>query len=84
LFISAYILSKPFKGFDSVDPRMERVPFDLRQNEIRKEYLSNHITWFLKNHNGEIEKFKESVKELYKDDTELTSPKQLKLFQDNY
>lgn len=77
-------LSKPFKGFDSVDPRMERVPFDLRQDDIRKEYLSNHVTWFLKHHNGSIEKFKESVKELYKEDSNLASPEQLKLFHDNY
>ncbi|KJR40891.1 DNA methylase N-4/N-6 domain-containing protein [Candidatus Magnetoovum chiemensis] len=76
-------LSKPFKGFDSVDPRMERVPFDLRQEEIRKEYLLNHIDWFLKNHNGSVEKFKESVKELYKENAELPSSKQIKLFQDN-
>ena len=61
-------LSEPFSGFDSVDPRMERVPNDLRREDIRKEYLQNHIKWFLKNHKNAIEIFKKSVKEKYGDD----------------
>ena len=61
-------LSEPFSGFDSVDPRMERVPNDLRREDIRKEYLQNHIKWFLKNHESAIEIFKKSVKEKYGDD----------------
>ena len=61
-------LSEPFSGFDSVDPRMERVPNDLRREDIRKEYLQNHIKWFLKNHENDIEIFKKSVKEKYGDD----------------
>ena len=36
-------LKEPFTGFDSIDPRMERVPNDLRKPEIREEYLQNHI-----------------------------------------
>lgn len=58
-------LSKPFNGFDSVDPRMERVPNDLRNPEIRDEYLANHINWFLKNHENAIEIFTKAVKEQY-------------------
>lgn len=61
-------LSEPFSGFDSADPRMERVPNDLRREDIRKEYLQNHIKWFLKNHENTIEIFKKSVKEKYGDD----------------
>ena len=61
-------LSEPFSGFDSVDPRMGRVPNDLRREDIRKEYLQNHIKWFLKNHESAIEIFKKSVKEKYGDD----------------
>lgn len=61
-------LSEPFMGFDSVDPRMERVPNDLRNESIRKEYLRNHIEWFLKNHENAIEIFKKAVKEKYGDD----------------
>lgn len=61
-------LSEPFSGFDSVDPRMDRVPNDLRREDIRKEYLQNHIKWFLKNHENAIEIFKKSVKEKYGDD----------------
>jgi site-specific DNA-methyltransferase (adenine-specific) len=58
-------LSEPFNGFDSVDPRMERVPNDLRREDIRREYLQNHIEWFLRNHENAIEIFKKAVKEKY-------------------
>ena len=51
-------LSMPFGGFDSVDPRMKRVPNDLRQPKIREEYFKNHIEWFLDKHEGAIEVFK--------------------------
>ena len=54
-------------GFDSIDERMERVPFDLRNDDIRKDYLVNHIRWFLQHHNGSIEKFNNSVEEMYGD-----------------
>lgn len=58
-------LSEEFIGFDSVDPRMERVPNDLRQPEIRDEYLENHMQWFLKNHENALAVFKKAVKEKY-------------------
>jgi len=58
-------LKEPFSGFDSVDPRMERVPNDLRKAEIRDEYLENHINWFLKNHENALEVFKKTVNEKY-------------------
>ena len=58
-------LSEPFTGFDSVDPRMERVPNDLRRDDIRKEYLQNHIKWFLKNHENAIDLFKKAVFDKY-------------------
>lgn len=58
-------LSEPFNGFDSVDPRMERVPNDLRKPQIRDEYLANHISWFLKNHENAIDVFTKAVKEKY-------------------
>lgn len=58
-------LSKEFTSFDSVDPRMERVPFDLNDDQIREEYLKNHIEWFLQHHNSSISVFNKSVKELY-------------------
>jgi len=53
-------LSLPFKGFDSIDPRMERVPSDLNDENIRINYLNSHIDWFLSNHNvSKLEFFKE-------------------------
>ncbi|WP_305908107.1 site-specific DNA-methyltransferase [Methylomarinum sp. Ch1-1] len=58
-------LREKFVGFDSVDPRMERVPNDLRKPEIRDEYLENHIHWFLNNHENALEVFKKAVKEKY-------------------
>lgn len=58
-------LAEPFTGFDSVDPRMERVPNDLRRDDIRKEYLQNHIKWFLRNHENAIDLFKKAVFDKY-------------------
>ena len=60
-------LNKPFTSFDSIDERMERVPLDLRDDMIRKEYLANHVKWFLQHHNGSVDKFTESVEEMYGD-----------------
>ncbi len=58
-------LSAPFKGFDSVDPRMERVPLDLRRPDIRAEYLENHKKWFLRHHENALNEFEKSVVSLY-------------------
>jgi site-specific DNA-methyltransferase (adenine-specific) len=58
-------LSEFFNGFDSIDPRMERVPNDLNDYHIRMEYLENHTNWFLKNHNGIKEVFLKRVEEKY-------------------
>lgn len=58
-------LKEPFKGFDSIDPRMERVPNDLNDEKIREEYLKNHIEWFLKNHNGAKDIFEKEVELKY-------------------
>ena len=71
-------LSEPFNGFDSVDPRMERVPNDLRMPEIRVEYLENHINWFLKNHENAIDVFTKAVKEKYDVNREIKIEKQSK------
>jgi len=58
-------LAQPFTGFDSIDERMERVPNDLNDDRIRREYIDNHIKWFLKNHPDRIEKFLYTVNEKY-------------------
>jgi len=58
-------LSVPFAGFDSVDPRVERVPLDLRQPDIRAKYLENHKRWFLHRHENAFKRFEESVAALY-------------------
>ncbi len=58
-------LQKEFTGFDSVDPRMERVPFDLRKEQLRVEYLENHKRWFLKHHENAVDDFEKSVAALY-------------------
>ncbi len=62
-------LAKDFKGFDSIDPRMERVPFDLRKKDYRDAYLENHKVWFLKHHENAAEKFENSVSALYERDS---------------
>jgi DNA modification methylase len=58
-------LGEQFQGFDSIDPRMERVPMDLRQKDIRELYLSQHKQWFLKHHENAEAKLMKSVKEIY-------------------
>jgi site-specific DNA-methyltransferase (adenine-specific) len=58
-------LAQPFSGFDSVDPRMARVPRDLRKNSIRNTYLERHKAWFLTNHPDSLSTFEKSVQRLY-------------------
>jgi len=58
-------LGDPFRGFDSVDPRMERVPFDLGHLDIRADYLENHKKWFLCHHENALKHLEESVASLY-------------------
>lgn len=58
-------LEKPFEGFDSIDPRMERVPNDLNSESIRTEYLQNHVEWFLKNHRNQEARFWKDVEHKY-------------------
>jgi site-specific DNA-methyltransferase (adenine-specific) len=58
-------LSKPFSGFDSVDPRAERVPRDLLNRDVRQKYLENHRKWFLRNHENALSDFDNSVRQVY-------------------
>ncbi|MHA0305799.1 DNA-methyltransferase [Mesomycoplasma ovipneumoniae] len=58
-------LEEDFKGFDSEDERIKRVPNDLNDSSIRKEYLENHKKWFLKNHQNLIKKFEDEVNKKY-------------------
>ena len=61
-------LNDAFESFDSIDPRSKRVPNDLRKEEIRKEYLKNHIKWFLSHHQNAYEDFRKNVLEKYNSD----------------
>ena len=58
-------LNSKFVGFDSIDERMLRVPNDLNDPVVRKEYIGNHIKWFLKNHPDRVGKFLDEVKAKY-------------------
>jgi len=66
-------LAQPFTGFDSIDPRMERVPLDLRDQSVRQTYLKNHVSWFLAHHNGATAKFFESVRRVYPEEKTQSS-----------
>ena len=57
-------LSQPFDGFDSIDGRMERIPNDLN-DDVRNEYIKNHISWFLNNHSNSVDNFKNLVNNKY-------------------
>lgn len=74
-------LQNSFTGFDSIDPRMERVPLDLRDIKIRNEYIENHKNWFLKNHEESIEKFMKQVDIVYQEKTKKKS-NQITFFDD--
>lgn len=67
-------LVQPFDGFDSIDPRMERVPLDLRRTEVRESYLANHESWFLDKHEGALGKFRKEVKRVYGADKDDAAP----------
>ncbi|WP_337897335.1 site-specific DNA-methyltransferase [Mesomycoplasma ovipneumoniae] len=58
-------LEEDFTGFDSGDERIKRVPNDLNDSTIRKEYIENHKKWFLKNHQNLIKKFEDEVNKKY-------------------
>ncbi|WP_069098663.1 DNA-methyltransferase [Mesomycoplasma ovipneumoniae] len=58
-------LEEDFRGFDSEDKRIKRVPNDLNDSSIRKEYIENHKKWFLKNHQNLIKKFEDEVNKKY-------------------
>jgi len=64
-------LAKPFNGFDSIDSRMTRIPNDLNNNDIRGEYVINHINWFLQNHPDKVDEFMRSIYEKYPDTIQL-------------
>jgi len=70
-------LQSEFSGFDSVDPRMKRVPLDLRDESVRQSYLADHKRWFLNKHMSAIQDFEKSVERLYSDS--LWKPAQKKL-----
>ena len=65
-------LAKPFAGFDSIDPRMERVPNDLNDESVRRKYLENHVEWFLKNHCNQEPRFWKDVEHKYEDVASLS------------
>jgi site-specific DNA-methyltransferase (adenine-specific) len=60
-------LAAKFSGFDSIDPRMKRIPNDLNDLKIREEYKANHKAWFLSHHETEIEDFERDFRERYPD-----------------
>lgn len=63
-------LSSPFAGFDSIDERMYRVPNDLNDIATRRQYIANHIQWFLGNHPDKIQPFMNDVREKYSTSTQ--------------
>lgn len=74
-------LDKKFEGFDSIDERMQRVPNDLNDENIRNEYIENHKMWFLKNHERALKDFLDSVVKKYGKIEEIS--KQVTLFEDD-
>jgi len=74
-------LGMAFTGFDSVDPRMERVPLDLRRPSVRAKYLEDHKKWFLQHHENAMATFEEAVESLY-GSAEAQSSRQMTLLEE--
>lgn len=70
-------LKEPFNGFDSMDAKNKRIPLDLRDEVIRKEYFENHIKWFYRYHQNDLNYFKEEVFKIYKEQIEITEDKKI-------
>ena len=51
-------LQKKFKGFDSIDLRMQRIPLNLNKKTMREKYLENHKSWFLNRHKDTLKETK--------------------------
>ena len=60
-------LGGDFAGFDSADPRVARVPQDLRRPDVREAYLANHKNWFLANHENALSDFDAAIATQYGD-----------------
>jgi len=73
-------LNAEFNGFDSLDPRMERIPRDLRRDDVRQEYLENHKRWFLSHHENALDEFEKSVVSMY-GSQDSKGPKQMTFFE---
>ena len=71
--LSEQRLRQPFKGFDSIDPRMKRVPLDLRDGHLRNDYIRHHVKWFLSRHQADIDDFKKEVARQYGNEQSLTA-----------
>ena len=61
-------LQGDFSGFDSIDPRMKRIPLDLRDESVRQTYLEDHKRWFLTNHSSATRAFEKSVEQQYSEE----------------
>ncbi len=60
-------LKEPFTGFDSIDPRMNRIPNDLNDPAIRAAYAEKHKSWFLSRHEDAQEAFRTDFASKYPD-----------------
>lgn len=69
LEIAQQRLKSGFSGFDSLDPRMKRVPLDLRNESLRHAYLQDHKRWFLADHEDAITDFETSVETMYPEES---------------
>ena len=73
-------LQKKFSGFDSIDLRMQRIPFDLNNEPIKKEYIKNHKNWFLSRHENAVSDFEKSIGDLYQNTSQESKQMTLDLY----
>ena len=70
-------LQRDFSEFDSIDPRMKRIPLDLRDEQARLKYLADHKRWFLNNQKGAVNVFEKTVNAQYPSHIDKPEQKEL-------
>ena len=74
-------LSEPFHGFDSVDPRATRLPYDLRDPDTRKQYFENHKKWFLRHHENALDSLERAISRYHPGKDVPSQESQMPLFE---
>ncbi len=62
-------LKSGFEGFDSLDPRMKRIPLNMRDAAQRQQYLRDHERWFLANRSDGATHLERTIEAAYPEES---------------